>query len=112
MFIGLDVDSKGAHYAATEDGEQFTHGRVTLDQHDDANVNNVLHKPCHLAPNPANKGAKKEPQTQIVCGASRLLVPKGGLEPPRGHPQRFLRPPRLPFRHFGTVTFPERASVL
>ncbi len=31
MFIGLDIDSKGAHYAATEDGESFTHGRVTLD---------------------------------------------------------------------------------
>ncbi len=31
MFLGLDIDSKGAHFAATEDGESFTHGRVTLD---------------------------------------------------------------------------------
>lgn len=29
------------------------------------------------------------------------LVPKEGLEPPRRAGQRFLRPPRLPFRHFG-----------
>jgi hypothetical protein len=30
-----------------------------------------------------------------------LLVPKVGVEPTRGCPQRFLRPSRLPFRHFG-----------
>ena len=30
------------------------------------------------------------------------LVPKPGFEPGRGCPQRCLRPPRLPFRHFGT----------
>ena len=29
------------------------------------------------------------------------LVPKVGFEPTRGCPQRFLRPSRLPFRHFG-----------
>ncbi len=33
--------------------------------------------------------------------ATPYLVPKGGFEPPRGRPQRFLRPSRLPFRHFG-----------
>ena len=29
------------------------------------------------------------------------VVPKVGFEPTRGCPQRCLRPPRLPFRHFG-----------
>ena len=29
------------------------------------------------------------------------LVPKGGVEPPRGCPQRILSPPCLPFHHFG-----------
>jgi hypothetical protein len=33
--------------------------------------------------------------------AVAMLVPKTGLEPVRGCPQRFLRPQRLPFRHFG-----------
>ena len=30
-----------------------------------------------------------------------LMVPKVGFEPTRSHPHRFLRPARLPFRHFG-----------
>ena|GEM_PF-2448677 len=30
-------------------------------------------------------------------------VPEVGLEPTRGYPQRFLRPPRLPFRHSGVT---------
>ena len=29
------------------------------------------------------------------------MVPTPGFEPGRGRPQRFLRPPRLPFRHIG-----------
>ena len=33
----------------------------------------------------------------------RMVVPKVGLEPTRGCPQRCLRPPRMPFRHFGRV---------
>ena len=30
-----------------------------------------------------------------------ILVPKVGVEPTWSCPQRFLRPSRLPFRHFG-----------
>jgi hypothetical protein len=33
--------------------------------------------------------------------AAAELVPKVGVEPTRGCPQRFLRPSRLPFRHSG-----------
>ena len=33
----------------------------------------------------------------------RALVPKVGVEPTRGCPHRFLRPARLPFRHFGAA---------
>jgi hypothetical protein len=29
------------------------------------------------------------------------MVPKVGIEPTWGNPQRCLRPSRLPFRHFG-----------
>jgi hypothetical protein len=41
---------------------------------------------------------------EIVGGAVYhipMLVPRTGLEPVRGCPQRFLRPQRLPFRHPG-----------
>ena len=31
----------------------------------------------------------------------KKVVPKGGVEPPRGCPQRILSPPCLPFHHFG-----------
>ena len=33
----------------------------------------------------------------------RMVVPKVGLEPTRDCSHWFLRPARLPFRHFGTV---------
>ena len=34
-----------------------------------------------------------------------LVVPKVRVELTRGCPHRFLRPARLPFRHFGTGLF-------
>ena len=43
----------------------------------------------------------QESATKI--GLKRKLVPKVGVEPTRGCPHRFLRPARLPFRHFGTL---------
>ena len=36
-------------------------------------------------------------------GEGCFVVPKPGFEPGRGCPQRCLRPPRLPFRHFGAA---------
>ena len=35
----------------------------------------------------------------------KAVVPKVGVEPTRGCPHRFLRPARLPFRHFGAGLF-------
>jgi hypothetical protein len=40
----------------------------------------------------------------------RSPMPKVGFEPTRGRPQRFLRPPRLPFRHFGNTMLDYTAS--
>lgn len=45
----------------------------------------------------------------------RRVVPKVRVELTRGCPRRFLRPVRLPFRHFGTTPFyrrpPDNASI-
>jgi hypothetical protein len=41
--------------------------------------------------------------------AGAKVVPKMGFEPIRGCPQRCLRPPRLPFRHFGADRHPSGA---
>jgi hypothetical protein len=41
-----------------------------------------------------------------------MLVPKAGLEPARGCPQRFLRPQRLPFRHSGDHRYDSTPSLL
>ena len=40
-------------------------------------------------------------QGRRSCLVTPGVVPKLGFEPRRGCPQRCLRPPRLPFRHFG-----------
>lgn len=48
----------------------------------------------------------QKPQGQLGQEAFHglvILVPKTGLEPVRGYPQRFLRPQRLPFRHSGVI---------
>src|SRR5690349_15973343 len=38
------------------------------------------------------------------CVAAMRLVPKVGVEPTWSRLQRFLRPSRLPFRHFGVTS--------
>jgi hypothetical protein len=43
-------------------------------------------------------GGGSSPSLPILIG--KIRVRKPGLEPGRGYPQRFLRPQRLPFRHF------------
>ena len=52
---------------------------------------------------PAGTGrhAGRRPTRAGAGPAAMDLVPKVGIEPTRGCPQRCLRPPRLPFRHFG-----------
>ena len=46
----------------------------------------------------------------IVRLWGRILVPKVRFELTRGCPHRFLRPARLPFRHFGLDTYSPAAS--
>ena len=48
-------------------------------------------------------GRTRELATKI--GATKKVVPKVRVELTRGCPHRFLRPARLPFRHFGTALF-------
>ena len=45
-------------------------------------------------------GRTRELATKI--GATKKVVPKVRVELTPGCPDRFLRPARLPFRHFGT----------
>ncbi len=54
-----------------------------------------------LLPGHAN-GPRVREDTEAVYRIP-MLVPKTGLEPVRGYPQRFLRPQRLPFRHSGVI---------
>ncbi len=50
----------------------------------------------------SNRTLTLPPESRVQPAlAARFLVPKVGFEPTRGCPQRCLRPPRLPFRHFG-----------
>ena len=49
---------------------------------------------------PSPPAGQPYPRSALLQG-KRRMVPKAGIEPARGCPQRFLRPSRLPFRHFG-----------
>ncbi len=57
--------------------------------------------PRHHSPRPFPSQARNI-QVFRISGDSNVLVPKVGVEPTRAKAQRFLRPSRLPFRHFGT----------
>ena len=43
-------------------------------------------------------------KSEGIC-VPKIVVPKVRVELTRGCPHRFLRPARLPFRHFGTALF-------
>ena len=53
---------------------------------------------------PCKSGLGAAHINRAICAAkqSAQMVPEVRLELTRGFPQRFLRPPRLPFRHSGT----------
>ena len=38
-------------------------------------------------------------------------MPKEGVEPTRAFAQRFLRPSRLPFRHFGMLSYAKAGAI-
>src|SRR5690606_22305399 len=53
-----------------------------------------------------------EPGVYVFLDLTRKMrVPKVGFEPTRPWGQRFLRPPRLPFRHFGRDHYTVYRSV-
>ena len=56
--------------------------------------------PHHISPNVVLERKCGENGRRWTA-ADELMVPKVGFEPTRSHPHRFLRPARLPFRHFG-----------
>ena len=66
---------------------------------------------CSTAELQADEGQPQGPSAAfqspvLVHGCSVFVVPKVGLEPIRADAQHFLRVPRLPFRHIGTMGAP------
>ncbi len=66
--------------------------------------------PLHYSARRPRLSAVGWPESRRPEADSRL-VPKVGFEPTRVFAQRCLRPPRLPFRHFGAVSIVANRSL-